>query len=107
MEVDQAPKQLRKHAVPVLMVILALLMLPAAQLISNNSNIHSGTVMARDLIARTVHIRPTSNGLAKITLNDPTSVTSGQSAGSNFQTGLGQVGRTAQLTLELEAPSYQ
>ena len=66
---------------------------------SNSGDLSTETAIARGLVTHVVHVRPTTNGLAQITVGD--SPSNLQPAGASLQSGLGQAGRTAQLSLAL------
>lgn len=74
MEVNQTPKQLHKHTIPIVMIIIALLALPVIILSHYNaSSLNTETVLARGLMAHVVHVQPVR-----------------QTPGSSLRNGLGQ-----------------
>jgi hypothetical protein len=95
------PKQLHRHAIPIVMITTALLALSALAFSSYNADsLNTETALARGLVTRVLHVTPAPNGLAKFTL-DPSPTTS--NVGSSLPASPADSGRTAQLSLTLQA----
>lgn len=100
MEVNRQSKQLHKHSLPIVMVAFALVVLSVALLDrAGGSNITDADAIARGLVTHVVHVQPTANGLAQVTLGDPADNL--QPAGASLAGGPSQAGRIAQLYLDL------
>jgi len=93
---EVSPKQLHKHAIPVVMVMMILLILPAAALTNNPAE----NSLAKGLVTRVINVRLTNNGLVDVSLNDP--ATDNPPVGSYVNNGLDQTGRDARLWLKLQ-----
>jgi hypothetical protein len=94
-------KRLHRHVVPVVMIALALLVLPA--IVSNGykgNGPHSATILSRGLVTQVLHVRPTADGLAQVTFGSPPTGTNTNPA---LQLGLAQIGQSVQLSLSLQA----
>ena len=99
MEVTNQPKQLSRHAVPVIMIMAAFMVLPISAFIGyNDVNRPTNGSLAKGLVTRVINVRPTPNGLASITLNHSPARTNVPLAGSYLD---GNPGRIAQLSLQL------
>jgi len=68
MEIDTPPKQLHKHALPIIMMSLAVIVLSAAAML-NGYTTGQPNAVARGLVTQVVHIKPAHNGLVKFTLS--------------------------------------
>jgi hypothetical protein len=100
MEIESPPKQLHTHAVPIVVIAVALLALPVIAFGRyNTTSQRTELALARGLVARILHVKPTPNGLARITLNNPATSATSSNAGSKLSGGLAQAGRTAQLSI--------
>jgi len=83
------------------MVAAALLALPAIILNGyNGTGPNSASILSKGLVTQVLHVRPTPNGLAKITFGP---APSGPNANPALQAGLAQAGATVQLSLSLQA----
>jgi hypothetical protein len=103
MEVKTPPKQLLKHTLPVLMIIIMLFAVSTVMLGGQGAldlNQAQNSALARGLVTRVFRVRPTANGLAKITLNN--SAAPDPVAGSGLTDGLSQTGRVARLSFEVQ-----
>gem|GEM_PF-2509523 len=96
-------KRLHRHAAPVAMVAVVLLALSAIILSGyNGAGQNSESVLSRGLVTRVLHIRPETDGLARVTLGNASPPAA--NADSSLQTGLAQAGGTIQLSLNLQKP---
>jgi hypothetical protein len=64
MAMEVGSKQLHKHALPVVALLLVVLAVSAVSF--GNSQL-----IGRNLFKRIIRVQPTTNGLAKITVNNP------------------------------------
>ena len=105
MEVKSPPKRLHIHAMPLAMIAVALLALPVVLFSRyNTGSLPAESRLARGLVTRVLYVRPTSNGLAKVTLGSPATGEMDSNTGLSLPNGLGEAGSTAQLSLNLQAP---
>jgi hypothetical protein len=103
MEVNPASKGLHKHALPVVMVMLALLSVPVIEFshaAANDPSPSVGSSLARGLLTPVIRVQPTNDGLAKVTLAQPLAADQNPTAGASLA-GPAQAGRAAQLSLSL------
>ena len=84
------------------MVAAALLALPAVVLngYNNIGGSSSASILSRGLVTQVLHVRPESNGLARVTFGP---APSGPNTNPALQAGLAQAGQTVQLSLSLQA----
>jgi hypothetical protein len=102
MEVNSPPKRLHRHALPVAMVAAALLALPVIVFSRyNTTSLPAEGGLARGLVTRVLYVRPTSNGLAKISLDNPAANKTASAVGLDLNGYIAQAGRSVQLSLEL------
>jgi hypothetical protein len=74
MEITPGPKRLPKHAVPIALIILLLLPLPAVAFSHYNSaNLRAEVAVARALVSGVVGVKPNTNGLARLTAHHDSS----------------------------------
>jgi hypothetical protein len=105
MEVNSPPKRLHKHVIPVIMIAAALLVLPIIAFSRyNTTSLNTEGSVARSLVTRVLYVRPTPNGLAKVTLGSPAKSETDSNAGSSLRSNLAGAGSTAQLSLNLQTP---
>lgn len=93
-------KQLAKHAIPVIMVVVALTATAMVTVASRTATRQTEDLALRDLTARVLHIHPDTNGLAKVTLNSDQ--TPEPAAGASLSD-ITQTGSSAQLSLKLDS----
>jgi hypothetical protein len=91
MEVNLS-KQLHRHALPVVLVILCLLALAIVSLLPGSK---SDSSLAKALFTRTIHIKPKANGLAGVSL--------GSKVESIETANIQDAGRSTQLTFSLQS----
>jgi hypothetical protein len=100
MAVNRTSKQLHKHSLPIVVIVLALLVLSAAVFSRfRTGNLTAADAVAAGLVTHVVHVQPTTDGLAQVTLGDPAN--NSQPAGASLAGSLTRAGRTAQLSLTL------
>jgi hypothetical protein len=88
------------------MVATALLALPVIAFSRyNTASLNTEGSVARGLVTRVLYVRPTPNGLAKVTLGSPPKSEIDANAVSSLQNGLVGAGSTAELSLNLQAPA--
>jgi|SRR5665213_953651 len=97
-------KQLPKHAVPVVMVVLVVLTISAFAL-NNHNGLGSNTraVLAKSLISPVIRIRPNPSGFSKVSFANPSPPA--PTAGSDLRPGLDRAGLSAQLSISLQTPA--
>ena len=103
MEVSRPAKGLTKHVLPIVMIAVALMLLPIAAIAGSQSaglNI-GGQPLAGGLTRHLLSVRPTTNGLAEVTLDD-TAGTDASRAGSYLDQGPVQAGQQTALWLQLQ-----
>jgi hypothetical protein len=81
-------KQLHKHAIPVIVLVVGLFMISALAL---SNDINSNNSVPKGLFTRVVHVKFSANWLAKVTLQDST---------ADGYTNIGQASQTAARVLE-------
>jgi hypothetical protein len=90
----QTPKNLHHHALPIVILAIAVLAVSAPYLLHQNTlSGNDGTTLVRDLSTRTLQVNPTTNGFARITVNKNATV--------HISPEVTQAGRTAELIFTL------
>lgn len=102
-EVTPRAKQLSKHAIPVVMIMAALMALSFISVSRGGLDRQTQTLALKKLVARIVRVQPGTNGLAKISLNGSDAASTNPPAGTLLNNGLAQTGNTAQLSIKLDS----
>lgn len=89
-----SPKRLHHHALPIVIVAIAILIVSTPLALHQNTLTGNGTALAHDLTTRPLHVTPTSNGFAHITLNE--------NSNEHISPEVSQAGRSAELTFNLD-----
>ena len=94
MEVTQraTPKKLHHHALPVVIIAVAVLVISAPFVLQQSTTTGNGLALVHDLFTRPLNVTPSSHGLAHITLNNNDKRISPE---------VSQAGRTAELEFNL------
>jgi len=90
----QKSKRLHHHAIPIGIISLAVLVATIALLASANNASSGGLALVHDLTTRPLHVSTTTNGLAHVSVANPS---------RHISPELEQAGRTTQLVLSLHA----
>lgn len=102
MEVTGQPaKRLVKHAAPIVMIAGAVVAMSVFTGLKQDGSVQS--VSLKGLTARVVRIRPNTQGLTSITLDNTAQAAAKPAAGAPLSDHLIRTGSTAQLSLKLGA----
>jgi hypothetical protein len=95
MEINQRQqaKKIHHHAVPIVIVTLALLVVSIALVFQQNTTTGNESALVQGLLTRPLNIRHSPNGFARITLN--------KTANKHISPEVEQAGRTTELILNL------
>ncbi|HEY5152765.1 MAG TPA: hypothetical protein VII55_02210 [Candidatus Saccharimonadales bacterium] len=96
------PKQLSKHAIPVIAAAAVVLVVSAFALNGYKGlDTDARSILAKSFVTRILHVRPNPHGFARVTFG--ASAPGVTSAGLALQAGPAQTGNQAQLSLNLQA----
>ena len=91
----RSSKRLHHHAMPILIVTVALFVVSMALVLQQNSATGSGVALVHDLFTRPVQVTPSSDGFAHVTLNKNTN--------EHISPEIVQAGRTTELMFNLDS----
>jgi hypothetical protein len=90
----QTSKNLHHHALPIVIIVIAVLVVSTPFVLKQNSLSGNGTALVHDLSTHTLQITSTSNGLAQVTLN--------HNSPPHINSEVSQAGRTPELIFTLD-----
>jgi len=90
----QSPKKMHHHALPVIIVTLAVLVISIPLVLQQNTTSGNGSALVHGLFTQPLHVTPTRHGLARITLNSNTN--------EHISPEIEQAGRTTELIFNLD-----
>jgi hypothetical protein len=91
----QSPKKIHHHAVPIVIVTLAVLVISIPLVLQRNTANGNGAALVHGLFTRPLNVTPTPNGFAHVTLNSNTN--------EHISPEIEQAGRTTELVFNLDS----
>ena len=88
------PKNLHHHALPIVIIAIAVLAVSTPYLLRQNTLSGNGPALVHDLSTRTLQVNPTSNGFAHIMFNKQPS--------EQISPEVAQAGRTAEFMFTMD-----